>query len=257
VCAIPYYSLKCYHLGAQWVIEDGAGHPVTLQIVGMLAGSMLQGDLLIGESHFRRLYPEISGARFFLVDLKRGPNNKTSPNKTSPATDRPAPDQQALDQQAIVSYLETGLEDYGFDMVGSRKRLASFMTVQNTYLSTFQSLGGLGLLLGTVGLALVQIRAILERRGELALLRSVGMAGGRLVRLVLIENFLLLLGGLAIGTVSALVAVLPHWLAQQAETPWTTLGGLLMLILLVGLTTSWLAAKATLRVPLLPALQGD
>ena len=33
------------------------------------------------------------------------------------------------------------------------------MAVQNTYLSTFQSLGGLGLLLGTVGLAVVNSAA--------------------------------------------------------------------------------------------------
>ena len=34
--------------------------------------------------------------------------------------------------------------------------------MQNTYLSTFQSLGGLGLLLGTIGLAALQLRNVLE-----------------------------------------------------------------------------------------------
>ena len=54
------------------------------------------------------------------------------------------------------------------------RRLAAFNAVQNTYLSTFQVLGGLGLLLGSVGLGVVVLRNVLERRGELALLLAVG-----------------------------------------------------------------------------------
>ena len=51
-------------------------------------------------------------------------------------------------------------------------RIAAFHRVENTYLSTFQSLGALGLLLGTAGLAAVLLRNVLERRRELALLRA-------------------------------------------------------------------------------------
>ena len=51
-------------------------------------------------------------------------------------------------------------------------RLAAFQEVQNTYLSIFQLLGGLGLLLGTVGLGMVVLRNALERRSELAELRT-------------------------------------------------------------------------------------
>ena len=54
------------------------------------------------------------------------------------------------------------------------ERLAAFHRVENTYLSTFQALGGLGLLLGTVGLSAIMFRNVLERRRELALLRAVG-----------------------------------------------------------------------------------
>ncbi len=54
----------------------------------------------------------------------------------------------------------------------TRSRLMNLMAVQNTYLSTFQSLGGLGLILGTFGLAVVQLRSAMERRGELAAFTS-------------------------------------------------------------------------------------
>ena len=71
--------------------------------------------------------------------------------------------------------------DLGADAMPTAERLAEFHTVENTYLSTFQTLGGLGLLIGTVGLAAVVLRNVLERRRELALLRAVGYRPARSV----------------------------------------------------------------------------
>ena len=56
---------------------------------------------------------------------------------------------------ALVPQLQEGLADYGFAVESSRQRLAAYHQVENTYLSTFQSLGTLGLILGTVGLATI------------------------------------------------------------------------------------------------------
>ena len=91
--------------------------------------------------------------------------------------------------------------------------------MQNTYLATFQSLGGLGLLLGTIGLAVVQWRNVLERRGELALLRAAGFPARMLAILVALENVLLLVLGLGVGLLAALVAVLPHLIGRGAAVP--------------------------------------
>ena len=74
--------------------------------------------------------------------------------------------------------IEDALVDFGADATGTAERLAEFHRVENTYLSTFQTLGGLGLLLGTVGLATVLLRNVLERRRELALLGAVGYRRG-------------------------------------------------------------------------------
>jgi len=129
--------------------------------------------------------------------------------------------------------------------------------VQNTYLSTFQSLGALGLLLGTIGLAVVQLRSVLERRGELALMRAAGFPPGRLVRMVVSENAVLLLGGLAVGIVAAAVALTPFWLPQGGGVPWAALAGLLAAIVVAGLVAGWLATRSAVGSPLLPALRGD
>ncbi|HEX9730511.1 MAG TPA: FtsX-like permease family protein, partial [Thermoanaerobaculia bacterium] len=101
----------------------------------------------------------------------------------------------------MTQYLESGLDAYGFDAVSAAEKLASFHAVQNTYLATFQTIGGLGLLLGTVGLAVVLARNVIERRKELATLRAFGFRRAVLTRMVVIENGLLLVWGLGIGTV--------------------------------------------------------
>jgi hypothetical protein len=229
------YSLKLFAVGDRLNIRDAADRPVALQVVGLLANSVLQGAVIISEPNFLKLFPEVAGQQFFLI--RRG-------------ADAPPVDE-------LASLLETRLEDFGFDAVATRARLAELMAVQNTYLSTFQTLGALGLLLGSVGLAVAQARSILERRGELALMQSAGFRRRRLVRMVLLENLSLLLGGLAIGCLAALTAVLPHAVVEQAGVPWKTLAALLAIVAAVGVLATWLAARGALRAPLLPALRGD
>ncbi len=97
-------------------------------------------------------------------------------------------------------------------MTRSEDRLAAYLAVENTYLSTFQALGGLGLVLGSLGLAVVLLRAVWERRAELALLRALGYRRRMLAWLVLAENSFLLLVGLVMGAVSALLSILPQLL---------------------------------------------
>jgi ABC-type antimicrobial peptide transport system permease subunit len=156
----------------------------------------------------------------------------------------------------LVEAMEGALSDQGLDAVESRVRLQDLLDVQNTYLSTFQSLGALGLLLGTFGLATVQLRSVLERRGELALMRAAGFRRRRLAEMVMIENAVLLAGGLCVGLLAALLAVLPHWWAGGAEVPLADLAIYLGIVLIVGLVSGLAAVRATLRAPLLAALRG-
>jgi ABC-type antimicrobial peptide transport system permease subunit len=142
-------------------------------------------------------------------------------------------------------------------MTPSKERLQSYLDVENTYLATFQALGGLGLLLGTLGLAVVLVRSVWERRGELALLRALGFRRTALGTLVLAENAWLLVVGLGAGAVAALVAVAPHIVAQAAAVSLPRLLLLLALVVVMGLASGAGAMAATLRAPLLPALRRE
>jgi ABC-type lipoprotein release transport system permease subunit len=230
--ATATYSLHLSPGSPTLDVATDRGQAVRVRVVGVLPGSIFQGDLLIGEEAFLEYFPE-AGYRFFLME--------TTPDETD----------------KVQKTLQRALSDYGLAVETTGDRLARFLVVQNTYLSTFQSLGGLGLLLGTFGLGAVQLRNVLERRRELALLRAFGFRRRRLAWLVLLENGLLLVAGLACGLAAASIAVLPHLLGGGAGVPWLSLGGTLALVLCAGMLAGLLAVGAVLTAPLLPALRGE
>ena len=219
-------------LGDDVTITDERGRSVRLRLVALLEGSLLQGELMIADTQFTRLFPSTSGYAYYLIDA---PANQIA---------------------QVQDALQSQLADYGCAVILATQRLAELFAVQNTYLATFQTLGGLGLLLGTVGVAAVLVRNVWERRGELALLRTLGFSRTALGVIVLGENAFLVFTGLITGLVSAAVVVAPHAVARSAPPPWGSLLLMFAVILLAGLLAGVVALIPTLRAPLLPALRG-
>lgn len=221
----------------QYVLHKKVGDFLTLPagpklvFVGTLADSVFQSEILVGEENFLKAFPGEQGYRVFLVDAPRNAIART------------------------IGQLEAALSDQGFDAETTAARLATFHRVENTYLSTFQSLGALGLLLGTVGLAAVLIRNVFERRRELALLSAVGFSSEHLSRLVLRENLLILVAGLAIGFGCALVAIAPALLARGSGLPLLRMAALLGAVFLTGLAAVWFATRSAPKQPLLGSLR--
>ena len=221
-------------LGDDIVIDRG-GRPVRLRLVAALADSVLQSELVMSEANFLTLFPEQEGYQFLLVERRRGCG------AASRAGDRG----RARAISARTSSPPT-------------ERLAEYHRVENTYISTFQTLGGLGLLVGTIGLAAVLLRNVLERRRELALLGAVGYRRAHVFAIVLAENVLLLVWGLAIGTLCALVAVVPAVLDRGGGCRSAPADGLLLgSVFMAGLVSSMVATHAALRAPLLSALRAE
>lgn len=232
--AAAKYSFHLWQgVGEHLDIQDRNGNTIRLEVVGLLANSIFQGDVLIAESHFRELFPEVGGYRMLLVD--------TEPEQAG----------------AIRRIGERVLGDFGLAFEDTARRLAEFFAVQNTYLSTFQMIGGLGLLLGTFGLIAVQLRNVLERRNELAMMRAVGFPPRRLAVMVLLENTWLLAAGLAGGLVAAVVAVAPHLAGGRAQLPFQAVAPTLLGVLVVGLAAGWVAVRAVAAIPLQPALRNE
>ncbi len=220
-------------LGRELTVRGSAGTTVRLRLVAELRDSILQGELLISEANFLRVFPDREGYQFFLLETPEA------------------------DAASLIRPLEEHLSDWGLSVESSRERLASFHRVENTYLSTFQSLGALGLVLGTIGLATVLLRNVLERRQELALLRAVGYRRQVLAGLIVAENAGMMICGLACGTACALVSIFPALNTRGTPFPAAMVGFILIAVLIVGLTSSLLAAVAAFRSPLLEALRSE
>jgi ABC-type lipoprotein release transport system permease subunit len=249
------YSLHLSGVGSRLTIRDATGRRITAEVVGLLANSVLQGNLLVNEASFLQIFPDTGGYRFFLIEKSPHQREREAPDE--PLRPTASGSGGASSSRDLPNVLESALADEGFDVVDAREQLAEFLAVQNTYLSTFQSLGALGLLFGTVGLAVVQLRSVLERRGELALMRASGFPRGRLRRMVVWENAVLLVTGLAVGSIAAAVALIPQWAPHGATIPWGTLAILLLIIAVVGIVAGWLTTRRALAAPIVPALRGD
>ena len=209
--------------------RDEQGRPFRVRIVGTVQNSILQGNLLVAEQHLQSRFPSASGHRMLLVEA------------------------EASRVAGIESSLNRALADLGLEMTDTGARLAAFHAVQNTYLMIFQVLGGLGLLLGSIGVGLVVLRNVLERRGELAVLGAVGFKRSTVRSMLLVEHGVLLALGVGCGVLAALLAVLP------AGGPMSTgpMAGLVLGVLVSGGSFVALAAAFSVRGPLLDALRAE
>ena len=220
-------------LGQGIEIDTERGETIELRLVGLLRKSVFQSELVISEANLAKHFPSRTGASYFLLRTQPGEQDRT------------------------MQELERTLSGFGFDAAPTAQRLQAFQAVENTYLGTFQTLGGLGLLLGTLGLSVVLLRNLLERRGELATMQAIGFWRRALAWLVVAENGLLLVAGVLVGAASALVATSPHLLGGHALVPWLSLGLTLLLVVAVGTLASLAAVRRVTREDLLPALRGS
>lgn len=186
--------------------QDAQGRTFKVKLVGLLAGSLLQGKILISETQFLEYFPNAAGYQFFLLDAPAG------------------------NADQIQKHFVRQLESRGMSLEKAGDRLNRFYAVQNTYIGIFTLLGGLGVLLGTMGLAVLAMRNVLERKGEFALMQAIGFHVSKLRSLVLSEHLALLLGGVLLGAVSAAVSIWPSLQQRLNDLPYE-----LMILLLVGI----------------------
>jgi ABC-type antimicrobial peptide transport system permease subunit len=211
--------------------QNELGDTLRLKLIAGTTPSIFQGFVIISNKHFINNYPTSSGSNVFLVDGL------------------------AEEQEAIADELNSVFRDYGWEMESTAKRLVEFYSVTNTYLSIFLALGALGLILGTIGLAVILARTILERRKEIALMQAVGFQANSIFKVLVREYLILLFVGVIIGFISAVMATLPAFLSANSDASFSTVAMVVALILINGfvwiITLSWFSLhKKTLLMGL-------
>ncbi len=226
------WSLK-KSVGDTIVYLNEEGKEIKLLIIGGLNNSIFQGNLLISDSLLVQNFPSISGSKVMLIDAPTASKAK------------------------IEDYLNNNLVDYGIEISQATIRLAEFNSVTNTYLAVFMALGGLGVLIGTIGLGIVILRNMLERKPEFALLQAIGFNNQQIFTLVLKENLFLLFSGIVIGSLAAIIGILPSILSPLFEIPGTFVFVLLLAVIVSGLAWIYFPARNILKWNIIRALQAE
>jgi len=207
-------------IGDTLLYKNELGDTLQLKLIAGLSPSVFQGYVLISNANFLKNFPTSSGSNLFLIDVPKEKAKSTGEE------------------------LQSVFRDYGWEMTSSVQRLMEFNSITNTYLSIFLALGALGLILGTVGLAVVLARTILERKKEIAMMQSLGFTRKQVVGLLIREYITLLIWGILIGFISAVVAVLPNFLTPGSDVSFVTVLLIVLAILVNGVI--WIAGLSWL-----------
>jgi len=196
-------------VGDVLIYQDEFGQDFQVRLAGVVKGSIFQGSVIIDEGDLLEKYPSAGGYSLFLVE-----------------------------DEGAKETLQTATADLGGKVVATRDRLAAFHEVENTYIAIFHVLGGLGMILGSVGVGVVTARNLVERRGEFEILRVLGLSQDARKGIVMKEVETLVAWGLGIGAVSSALAVLP---LLGEKVTFLDLGWMTGLLVVMG-GVAWLSA---------------
>ncbi|MCK9203569.1 MAG: ABC transporter permease [Bacteroidales bacterium] len=220
-------------IGDTLVYRSESGEKLYIRLAGGLDNSIFQGNLLISDSLMRFYFPSANSSKIILVN---GPESK---------------------KEIITTRLEYLFRDRGMMVTPATERLAAFNSVENTYLSVFIILGGLGVILGTFGMGIVLLRNLYERKQELALYLVLGFRKNFILKLLIAEHLFILFTGILLGLIPALAGIFPSLVSPVYQFPWITVLSILLLILLSGLVCVGIPLLSLFKRDLIPALRSE
>jgi ABC-type antimicrobial peptide transport system permease subunit len=195
-----------------------------LKLVAGINNSVFQGNVIVSEKNFDKIFPEHRGYNVFLIDYCS----------------------QLKDPKVLMA----SLERYGISIETTTSRLLRYSAVQNTYLQVFLALGALGLLIGTFGVVIIILRNLLERQVELGWMSVAGFSRITIASMLFFENFATIVLAVLCAIPAIGIIVMPGLYASAAAVPWLELAiFFITLILLSGLIiliTSFYAARKSL-----------
>jgi len=121
----------------------------------------------------------------------------------------------------------------------------------------FMLLGGLGIILGTVGLGIVLLRNLLERKSEIAIYLALGFTRKSIQHLLVTEYLFLLMTGVVIGLISALAGIMPSMTSPSFWAPGVFLALIIMVIVINGFLWIYFLAKKATKMNLLETLKEE
>ena len=220
-------------LGDSILYTNESGDSIYLVLVGALESSVFQGNMLVSKQNFEKHFPTISGSKVILADVNSNHSELFHEN------------------------LEGSLKKYGANIQAAPERLAMFNTVTNTYLDIFLALGGIALLIGTLGMAILIFRSIQSRNRQYAMMQAMGISKQNIRRIVTYEFIGILFSGITIGIISSLIANLLHFFSNNADVPLTLLLTIVILFIINGFIWIHIGTTKSIRTQFISDLRNE
>lgn len=217
-------------------IEGRDGKPRTFTVIGILSTS-----------------PSFYGALMNLNDANE--LGYTEPNRFFLSL------QDGANAQASANAIEGALSESGIQTSLLKEQLQESRSSITSIFYLIQGFIGLGLLIGVAALGVVTIRAVVERRQQIGVLRAIGFQQNMVQGVFLVESLFIAGLGMLIGFGLAITFAYNLYLQVAADQglpflpPWATLVGIGLAILIASLLTAWLPARSTSKIVIAEALR--
>ena len=168
---------------------------------------------------------------------------------------------EGADARATANAIEGAFSRSGLQTSLPKEQLEESRSSINSIFYLLQGFMGLGLLIGIAALGVVTIRAVVERRQQIGVLRAIGFQRGMVQAVFLVENMFVAGLGTLIGYALALTFAYNLYLQVAADQglaflpPWVTLIGIGVAVFAATLFTAWLHARQGAKVVIAEALR--
>src|SRR5213594_3992837 len=207
---------------------DAAGRTVNLTIVGVLEQALqFTSGVFVDQSVVRGVFPAQERYTAYFFQMAPG-----------------------VDVAAFRANLERTFFVYGLQTIDIREQIGQAFDASQEVLTLMQAYLGIGLLVGIAGLAVITLRAVVERRTQIGAMRAIGFTRGMVLATFLVEIALIAVLGIGIGVALGIVLAYKIYIVYFADivvfsVPWPNLA------LIVGVAS--IAAVASAAQPAIRA----
>ena len=211
---------------------DAAGRDVNLTIIGVLDQALqFTSGVFVDQGVVRAIFPaqERYTAYFFQMA-------------------------SAVDVAAFRSQLERVFFAYGLQTIDIREEIGKAFDASQQVLTLMEAYLAIGLLVGIAGLAVITLRAVVERRTQIGALRAIGFTRRMVLSVFLVEIALIAVLGVGIGMALGIVFAYKIWIVYFADIivfsiPWAHL---LLIVAIASIAAIASTAQPAIRASRIP-----
>jgi ABC-type antimicrobial peptide transport system permease subunit len=163
-----------------------------------------------------------------------------------------------IDARQAAQALESALLDYGLETIVIKDYIQGQQAMINSIMGLLQAFMGLGLVVGSASIGIISTRAVVERRQQIGVLRSIGYRPWMIQWSFLLEASFVALLGIAIGIGLGLILAYNFFNGEIAASspgfeisfaiPWGTLGIIVAVSYLMSMLTTYLPSWQAARI---------